>query len=213
MPRVVLVDPRLAAFAAVVCVTHHLGLLTRPLGALGPTRTNDWLDLLTPYLVVGCGLWVLLAVRTSRPTWLLAGVGGVMYVQGHALHLSANSISNAEPTGRAADAAHIWDEVVSHHLWYAGLTILVIALALALHDHPLRITALGWALAVGVGVTYATNAIGGGTAPASLLAASGLAIWGAHTESATAAGVMPASGSARRSRLRRRRWPRRDSGR
>lgn len=143
---------RLAVFGALVCLTHHLGLLTDPLGGLGPTRINDWLDLLTPYAVVGSALWVLLAER---------------------------------PAGQAGDAAHLWDEVVSHHLWYAGLTILVIALARALRDAPLRITWLGWALAVGVGVTYATNAIGGGTAPASLLATLGLVIWGVRRPDAT----------------------------
>ena len=171
---------RLAIFAAAVCVTHHLGLLTDHLGQIGPTSTNDWLDLLTPYLVVGCALWVLLSARPAKLDWLVAGSGAVVYVQGHALHLAANSIANAEPVGRAADAAHLWDEVVSHHLWYAGLTLIVVALARACRGRQLRINVLGWGLAIGVGLTYATNALGGGTAPASLVAALVLTTWGAR---------------------------------
>ena len=94
---------RLLGFGLVVSFTHHLGLLTDPLGSLGPVRTNDWLDLLVPFLVVGSAAWAMLAARPDRWAWLVLGVGAVAYVEGHGLHLAANAIAHSDPS----DVAHL----------------------------------------------------------------------------------------------------------
>lgn len=174
MPASLRVGPALAAFALAVAVLQHLGAVpVEVLGEVGPTRWTDWLDLLTPYAVVGTALAVLLAARPGRATWALAAVGAVLYVQGHGIHLAANSVSNRLED----DAVHLWDEVVGHLVWYAGLGLLVVALVRAVRGEPLRTGPVALALAAAFGVTHATNGLEGGTAPLSLAFAVGVSVW------------------------------------
>ena len=168
--------PALAGFALAVLVGHHLGALPGGLGdAGGSTRWVDWIDLLTPYAVVGAALLVLRGARAGRGDGVLAAVGAVAYVQGHGLHLAANSVGNARGDGAPV---HLRDEVVGHYVWYAGLALLVVALARAARGARLPTGTVACLLAVGVGVTWATNALEGGTAVASLVTAVALALWG-----------------------------------
>ena len=113
------------------------------LGTVGPTRWTDWLDLITPYCVLASAAAVLLAAGTSRRSWLMAGVAGVLYTQGHGLHLAANSVNNRIDD----ESVHLWDEIVGHTLWYAGLALLVIVLARGLVTSPLTVRRWGWVLA------------------------------------------------------------------
>lgn len=175
----------LALFAAVVTATHHLGLLTGPLGRVGDVGGVDLVDLLVPYLVVGVAALCLRACAATPRAWLVGGVGGLVYAEGHALHLAGNSVANTGPVGAAAAAAHVWDETVGHGVWYAGLALLVVALALA--APPLRVGPLAVLLAAGVGVTHATNALGSPTAPLSLLTAVLLTGWGLRRGGSTGA--------------------------
>jgi len=166
----------LAAFGASVLVGHHLGALPAGLGdAGGGTRWVDWLDLLTPYAVVGTALLVLRTGGAGRRTWALAAAGAVAYVQGHGLHLAANSVGNAR--GDAAPV-HLWDELVGHAVWYAGLAALVVALVPAVRRSGVRTGPAALALAAGVGLTWATNALEGHTAWWALPVALALAAWG-----------------------------------
>lgn len=155
-------------FAVAVVVGHHVGTVFGPLGEAGlRTEWADWIDLLTPYAVIGTAAAALLAAGADRIAWLLAASGAVAYVQGHGIHLAANSISNA----RGGDQpVHLWDEVAGHYLWYAGLFLLVAALARTLAGWP-RPGRLAWLPAVLFGITSATNGIEGGT-PYFTLAAS-----------------------------------------
>jgi hypothetical protein len=162
---------RLAGFVVAVIVGHHVGTFVGPFGdAPGATRWADWVDLLTPYLVVGTALLTLLAAGAGRRTWVVAAVGAVVYVQGHGIHLAANSVGNARGNGAPV---HLWDEVVGHYLWYAGLALLVLALARSFAVPRGPLAAVG---AVLFGVTHATNGIEGGTAYASLAVAVGFCV-------------------------------------
>jgi hypothetical protein len=164
----------LSLFAVAVAVLHHVGAVPVGwLGTVGPTRWTDWLDLCTPYVVLGAAAAVLLAAGATRRCWLAGGVAGVLYTQGHGVHLAANSVNN-----RLDDSAvHLWDEVVGHLLWYAGLALLVVVLGHALAGSPLVVRWWGWVLAAAFGLTHATNALEGGTAVPSLLVAVGLCLW------------------------------------
>lgn len=165
----------LAGFAVAVIIGHHVGTIFGPLGALGyGTEWQDWIDLLTPYAVVGCALAALAAAGADRRTWVLALGGTIAYVQGHGIHLAANSVSNA--LGKE-QPIFLWDEVVGHYLWYGGLFVLVAALALSLLDRPAT-SAWRWPLALLFGLTSATNGIEGQTALFSLVVAIGFAAWG-----------------------------------
>jgi hypothetical protein len=156
-------------FAVAVIIGHHVGTFFGPLGELGGrTEWADWIDLLVPYAVVGTALTALLAAGADRRAWLLAAVGAIAYVEGHGIHLSANSIGNARGD---APPVHLWDEVVGHYVWYAGLFLLAGALTLVLADRPRPSGGVGWPLAVLFGITTATNGIEGGT-PYFTLAAS-----------------------------------------
>ncbi|MGZ8745007.1 MAG: hypothetical protein ACXWXO_18985 [Nocardioides sp.] len=149
----------LAASAAAYAVAHHLGLLPAGLGpAPEGTRWADWLDLLVPWFVLAPAAVTLWAARASAGTWAIFGAGVVAYTSGHGIHLAANSVANNAP----GETAHLWDEVVGHYIWYAGVALVVAALVVSMAGRP-RPHAIGYFLALGVGATWATNAVGGDT--------------------------------------------------
>lgn len=146
----------LALTALSYAVVHHLGLLPDGLGA-GPdsTRWADWLDLLVPWLVLLPAALTLRAAPADEPTWWLFGAGALAYASGHGIHLAANSVGNERP----GQPAHLWDEVVGHAIWYAGVALVLAALVRTMRGRPRP----GWVahlLAVAVGVTWASNAGG-----------------------------------------------------
>ncbi len=157
----------LAVAAVAYSVLHHLGLVPAGLGA-GPegTRWADWLDLVVPWLVLAPAALTIWAAESTVRSWVVFGAGAVAYTSGHGIHLAANSISNADP-GRTS---HLWDEVVGHYLWFIGVALVLTALAGTMigrsRPHP-----IGYVLAIGVGLTWATNAVGGGTLVFSLMVA------------------------------------------
>jgi hypothetical protein len=164
----------LAAFAVAILIGHHVGTATAPLGDVGVTRWADWIDFLVPIAVLGTAALVLKGARAQSRSWVLLGIGAVVYAEGHGVHLSANSIGNELDYGATG---HLWDEVVGHYVWYAGLVLVVVALAMALRDVALR-SWVQWPLAVGVGLTWMTNGVEGGTPWFSLVVAAGLIAWG-----------------------------------
>jgi hypothetical protein len=174
----------LAVLAASVVVFMQIGTFARPLGDLGGTRAADWLDLLTPWFVVGSAAWVLLASRASTRggapdggAWVTLAVGGLAFTEGKGLHLAANSVSNAEPTGRVAELVHLWDESVGHWLWYVGLLLIAAAVARTLlastESLPLKTTVGGVLLAALTGFSLANTWIEGRTPWLGILAAAG----------------------------------------
>jgi hypothetical protein len=98
------------------------------------------------------------AGRAAPGPWVVFGAGVVAYTSGHGIHLAANSIGNHDP----GQTAHLWDEVVGHLLWFAGVALVLAALAPTMTGRP-RPQAVGYMLAVGAGLTWASNAVGGGT--------------------------------------------------
>ncbi len=163
----------LAAAALVYALLHHLGSLPQGLGdAPQGTRWVDWLDLLTPYLVLApAAMTVRVAVSTqggAERTWWLLALGALAYTSGHGIHLAANSVGNIAP----GPTEHLWDEVVGHLLWYAGVALVITALAQTTVGRPRPRGLVAYVLALAVGLTWATNALGGqGTAVPGLLLA------------------------------------------
>ncbi len=149
----------LAVTALAYAVLHHLGLLPSGLGT-GPagTRWADWLDLAVPWLVLTPAATTMWYARASPLAWVLFGAGVMAYTSGHGIHLAANSIGNEDPGA----TAHLWDEVVGHYLWFIGVMLVLATLALTMGGRP-RPHPAGYVLAVAVGLTWASNAVGGGT--------------------------------------------------
>jgi hypothetical protein len=167
----------LALTALAYSLCHHVGSLPDGLGGAGRgTRVADWLDLLTPFLVLTPALLALLAARPPRATYLWFALGSWLYATGHGLHLSANSIGNAAP----GETAHLWDEYVGHWTWYAGVAVLVAVLASTMAGRPVPRHPVAWLLAVTAGVTWGTNATGGEFTWAGLALAVVAVGWGAR---------------------------------
>jgi len=157
----------LAATALAYSILHHLGLLPSGLGAAPEgTRWADWLDLTVPWLVLAPAAVAMWAAQAQVRFWVVFGAGAIAYTSGHGIHLAANSIGNAEP----GPTSHLWDEVVGHYVWFVGVALVLAALALTMVGRP-RLHPVGYVLAVGVGLTWATNAVGGGTLFFSLVVA------------------------------------------
>jgi hypothetical protein len=155
--------PALLATAAVaIALTHWLRLLPLGYHAPGETRWEDFADLLTPFVVAGPMLAVLARAGAGRRTWTAALAAVGLFVEGHEVHLSANSISYAR--GDAAPA-YLWDEVIGHALWFVGLTVLTVAVAHAVRPLPLQAGPVAGALALAVGVTWAANVVEAGQVP------------------------------------------------
>jgi hypothetical protein len=149
-------------FALAVIVGMQVGTIFRPLGSAGETRLADWVDLLTAYAVVGTAAMVMYRAAATRPQWVLFGVASVTFALGKGLHLSANSISNVSITAVAeATIVHLWDEVVSHVIWFTGLFLLLLSLAWALQQVTVRVGILDMAVAALVAVTLVNNYIEG----------------------------------------------------
>lgn len=168
----------LAASAVAMVLTHWLRLLPLGYAAPGATRWEDFVDLLTPYVVAGPALAVLARTEAGRRQWARALLGAGMFASGHALHLSANSIAFASG---AAEPAYLWDEQVGHHLWFAGLTLLLVVVVRAVEPLPVLTGPTADALAVLVGVTWAANVVEGGAVPFGVTLAAGLTAYGWRT--------------------------------
>jgi hypothetical protein len=164
----------LVVTAAAYAVFHHLGQIHGGLGP-GPSDTQwiDWIDLLEPFLVLGPAAAALKEARADARTWLVFGIGAVTYATGHGVHLAANSVGNAAP----GPTEHLWDEVVGHYVWYAGVAIVVVSLAMTMAGQP-RPSAFGCGVAALAGLTWATNAVGGGTVVSSLVVALAAVVYG-----------------------------------
>ena len=149
-------------FALAVIVGMQAGTIFGPLGSAGETRLADWVDLLTAYAVIGTAAMVMYRAAATRPQWVLFGVASVTFALGKGLHLSANSISNVSVTAVAdATIVHLWDEVVSHLIWYTGLFLLLLSLAWALQHVTMRVGVLDLGVAALVSVTLVNNYIEG----------------------------------------------------
>jgi hypothetical protein len=151
-------------FALAVIIGMQAGTVFKPLGSIGPTRTADWMDLLTPFAVLGCAAMVLQRAGADHGHWVLLGVGGIMFALGKGLHISANSVSNVDDLGLAnASIVHLWDEKASHYVWYTGLFLVLMALALALRRKRFRVGLSGIAVSLLFAITLVNTYIEGGT--------------------------------------------------
>jgi hypothetical protein len=183
---------RLAWFVVAVIAGHHVGTVFGPLGGAGDTRWADWIDLVVPFLVLGAAAATLAAAGPGRREWVLLGVCGVLYTQGHGIHLAANSIANVEPS----DVVHLWDETVGHWIWYVGLAGIVGTLALAVADVPSSRNAWSVALALAYGATMFTNSIEGGTVALGFVTSVVFIAWGWRRRGRLPELLVPAYGLA-----------------
>jgi hypothetical protein len=130
----------LLAFAGAVFVFHQL-----------PALLGEWVDLLTPFVVIAPAA-LLIGRGASMRVLVVAIAGGLLYVDGHGIHLAANAINDEGPTGDAQDVAHFWDEEWGHLEWHLGWFLLIGAICLARTERPwlpgVCAALLGWTIFV-----------------------------------------------------------------
>jgi hypothetical protein len=146
----------LVVFALAFAVFHHVP-------SFAGDTAGDWVDLFTPFAVVGAAALVL--GRGVPPLALVVAiVGTILYVDGHGIHLAANSIGHENLTGDAKDVTHFWDEVWGHIEWHLGLFVLIGSFCLAERVRPVQI-GRGHAVlaALLLGWTFFTSTVEGGT--------------------------------------------------
>lgn len=174
--------PLLIALVVVYSIVQHSGTAFSWLGelpgsgAVGQTRWADWIDLVTPYPLLGLCVAVLHRVGAERRAWVALWAGAITYGVGHGVHLAANSVGNVEPS----DIAHLWDEAVGHYVTHTGVALLVVAVAAAVRGGRTWPPSLTIPSGLAIGVTHGTNALEGGTALYGLAVSAGLIGWGAR---------------------------------
>jgi hypothetical protein len=146
----------LLAFSAVFLVFHHLP-------SFAGETAGDWVDLVTPFAVVAASV-PLLGRRAPAYALAVALLGAVLYVDGHGIHLAANSIGHEELAGDAEDVTHFWDETWGHLEWHLGWFLLIGGFCLAERARLVRVArpfaVLG---ALALGWTLFTSTVEGGT--------------------------------------------------
>jgi hypothetical protein len=151
----------LVAFAASFAVFQHLPSVFGDAG--------DFVDLVTPFAVVGTAALVLVSLGAAPAAVALALVAGVLYVDGHGIHLAANSIGHEALTGDAEDVTHFWDETFGHIEWHLGWMLLIgaVGAAEALARGPRGLRPRSYVLAGAtiaiLGFTLFTSTVEGGT--------------------------------------------------
>ncbi len=152
-------------------------------GFAGPVSQGDALDFLTPLAVIPVAVVLFLklkkeAARNGQGSSGFANLAGAIfifgiigYVEGHGIHLSANSIGrllHGQEGTALYRAVYLFDEVISHFIWDAG--VLVIAIGLILAGMKIRVSTLSpvqWIYLAGGGIffgfSYAVSAVEGQT--------------------------------------------------
>ena len=141
---------------------------------------GDFVDLATPFVVVGAAVLVLRALATRGAPLAVAVLSGIFYVSGQGIHLAANSIATEEPVGRVARVADFWDEHLGHIWWHLGWLGLLLAFSLAEHTTPERVRLAGPARALAtllLAFTLFTNTVEGQTWWLGLAAAAPFGAW------------------------------------
>lgn len=162
----------LLAFALAVFLFHHLP------AAVGG-KPADGVDLLTPVAVIAAAALVLGALGARGGALALALAAAILYVDGHGIHLAANSIGHEPLSGDAEKVTHFWDEQFGHIEWHLGWFGLIAAFCLAEREEGQIEAWLVAAAAVPLGLTIFTNTVEGGTWWIALSVAAVLAPWAA----------------------------------
>ena len=167
-------EPWLVALALALIVGLQEGTLADPLGRVGQTRVADWLDLLVPWAILGPAAMVLAACRPRPAAWWVFGAGALVLVQGHGIHLAANSIAKYH----SSDTVYLWDEIVGHQLLFGGVGLMLAGVFAALNAGPrLRVGPVGWLLGVVVGVSLFNCYIEGSAPLLGLATSVGFLVW------------------------------------
>ncbi len=151
-----------------------------------PLTWGDTLDFLTPFAVIPLAYIlysrankILHSLQPQQPSpralrilpKVLLAIGFLLFVDGHGLHLSANSIARLLHNVKESElykAAYLFDEIISHFMWDGGVFLISVALIIA--AYKISFKHLTWKnfafLSLGAafyGFTFTVNGIEGQT--------------------------------------------------
>ena len=125
-------------------------ILTKPL------TWGDALDFFTPFAVVPTAYFLYSHINQfsrSNPHphpsdktlntagKVILGLGFLLYIEGHGLHLSANSIARVVASMRDSElyrATYLFDEIISHIIWDVGFFLISVGLILLACKLPFK---------------------------------------------------------------------------
>jgi hypothetical protein len=123
-------------------------------------RLGEILDLLTPLILIPI-YWLLLELRPETPPsrWqnLVFLLLAVLWVEGHGMHLAANSIGHLLKALVGTDAhalTEFYDEVLSHYLWHIAVVALALLLLYRQWRYPFATGSQGVVLGILAGILY-----------------------------------------------------------
>jgi hypothetical protein len=132
-------------------------LLGQPFSLYPNMHWADILDLVTPLILIPL-YWLLFTnlgnTRRSKAQTLVFLTLAALWVEGQAMHLAANSISNLLGSGMTDvhHLVHFYDEVLSHYFWH--IAIVGLSLQLLVIATPVKPRLTRWALITPAGVLY-----------------------------------------------------------
>ncbi len=118
-----------------------------------PLTYGDALDFLTPFFVIPLAyLLYFMAKRVLLSSYsfernqgivakLLLALGFILYIDGHGLHLSSNSIARLLQNGTTAElfqSVYLYDEVISHFIWHSGVFLISLGLIVVAKNLPVE---------------------------------------------------------------------------
>jgi hypothetical protein len=143
-------------------------------------QTAEWINLATPFAVAAAAAAVLVELEARGLSLVVAVAGGILYVDGHGMHLAADSIRSEGLEGEAERVAHFWDERLSHWELHSGLILIVVAFCLAESAARVPVAPVLWAAVATVAIlggTLFAGVVEGGTWWLLPPAALGLGAW------------------------------------
>lgn len=162
-----------AILFAVFCIGPSL--LSQRFSPYPLMKIGDVFDMLTPLVLIPL-YWLLYHLSEEKKITLfgitLFVVLAALWVEGQAMHLSANSIGHLLKEMKGSDAYHLtffYDEVLSHYLWHFGIVGLSALLLWRQWHNPFSEERAGVWLLILAGVIYGFTffviVIEAGTAP------------------------------------------------
>lgn len=109
-----------------------------------PLTWGDMLDFMTPLAVVPMAYLVVYNIKKITKkiekrrfleimAGIIVGIGFILYINGHGIHLSANAIARLVKNMKGTElyqATYLLDEVISHFMWDGGVFLLSIGMIL-----------------------------------------------------------------------------------
>ncbi len=151
---------------------------------------GDLLDLFTPLGVMSCLYLLYRRIKRLHPSGqlphkqsfaakLLLAFGGLLYVDGHGMHLAANAVGRLVYPGSdqgIASSVYLLDEVISHYIWDSGVILIAWGLLMwsrraPIADFSQRRLTLAVCGGILFGFAFFANGVEGQTVPFMLPAA------------------------------------------